>query len=205
MFCILFIQERNPFTDGMMDSGLGRTLSSYDRSKMRSRSEERMSAMPMMPMVSVRSEPLSEPVKMHSNHRARYANYRLKDDSLMDIPIPRGRAFSHSEQYSNYNANNDSERPRIVEKHKPRKENIAENRSAEGTEKSTKLQVPPLNSNRLLPTRNRTKGAILTILSNGEVCIEFIKRRNGMVCREEQYKVRDINGNIEKKCECAYI
>lgn len=194
---VLFIQERNgtsksPFTDGMMDSGLGRTLSSYGRPKMRSRSEERMSTIPMMPMVSVRSEPMSEPIaKMHSNHGARYAQYRLKDDSLM-IPISRGRAFSQSEQYGY----NNSERPRMVEKHKPRKENVVENRSAEGTEKSTKLPVSPLNSNRLQPTRHRTKGAILTILDNGEVCIEFIKRRNSMVCKEERYKNRDINRNI---------
>lgn len=138
-----------------------------------------MSTIPMMPIVSVRSEPMSEPImKMHSNHGARYAQYRPKEDSLMNVPT-RGRAFSQSEQYGY----NDSEKPRMVEKHKPRKENV-ENRSAEGTEKSTKLQVSPLNSNRLQPTRHRTKGAILTILDNGEVCIEFIKRRNGMVCRE---------------------
>lgn len=163
----------------MMDSGLGRTLSSYGRPKIRSRSEERMSTIPM-PMVSVRSEPLSEPIaKVHSNHGARYAHYRIKEDSLMSpISVPRGRAFSQNEQY----VYNHFERPRIMERHKPRKENVAENRSAEGTDKSTKLQVSPLNSNRLQPTRHRTKGAILTILDNGEVCIEFIKRRNGMVC-----------------------
>ncbi|XP_071566402.1 serine/threonine-protein kinase PLK4 [Temnothorax nylanderi] len=177
--------SKNAFTDGMMDSGLGRTLSSYGRPKVRSRSEERMSTTPMMPMVSVRSEPLSEPImKMHL-HGARYAHYRLKEDSLMSIPISRDKAFSQSEQYGVYN---DFERPRMVERHRPRKENIPENRSAEGTEKSTKLQVSPLNSNRLQPTRHRTKGAILTILDNGEVCIEFIKRRNSTekiseVCR----------------------
>ncbi|XP_011880255.1 PREDICTED: serine/threonine-protein kinase PLK4 [Vollenhovia emeryi] len=181
--------SKNPFTDGMMDSGLGRTLSSYDRPKMRSRSEERMSTIPMMPMVSVRSEPLSEPVaKMRTNHRARYAHCRPKEDSLISSPIPRGRAFSQSEQYGAYD---DSERLRAAERHKPRKEVVAENRSAEGTEKKfeTKLQVPPLNSNRLQPTRHRAKNAILTILDNGEVCVEFIrKHRNGMekiteVCR----------------------
>lgn len=178
----------------MMDSGLGRTLSSYGRPKMRSRSEERMSSMPMMPMVSVRSEPVSEPItKMHSNHGARYAHYRPKEDSLMSNPIPCGRAFSHNEQYGVYN---DSERSRMVERHKPRKENIAENRSTKGTEKSTKLQVSPLNSNRLQPTRHRTKGAILTILDTGEVCVEFITRRNGTVCRKKRYKNHDINRNI---------
>ncbi|KYN06911.1 Serine/threonine-protein kinase PLK4 [Cyphomyrmex costatus] len=150
--------SKNPFTD-MMDSGLGKTLSSYGRSKMRSRSEERMSTLPMMPMVN---------------------------DSL--ISISRGRAFLQNEQYGNYNVYNESEKPRLMERHKPRKENIVENRSVDGTEKSTKLQVSSLNSNRLEPKRHRTKNAILTILDNGEVCIEFIKRRNGTerineVCR----------------------
>ncbi|XP_018047045.1 PREDICTED: serine/threonine-protein kinase PLK4 [Atta colombica] len=179
--------SKNPFTN-MVDSGLGRTLSSYGRPKMRSRSEERMSTLPMMPMVSVRSEPLSEPIaKMQSNPNRgmRYANYRPKDDSLIQI---RSRGFSQNEQYGNYNAYNESEKSRLIEKHKPRKENNVENRSAEGTEKSTKLQVLPLNSNRLEPKRHKTKSAILTILDNGEVCIEFIKRRNGTerineVCR----------------------
>lgn len=187
---VSFTQERskNPFTNGMMDSGLGRTLSSYGRPKMRSRSEERMSMTPIMPMmVSVRSEPLSESItKMHSNPRARYVRYHPKEDLLSNL-MQRNRAYSQSEQYGAYN---DSERPRMVERHKPRKENIAENHSAEGTEKNTKLQVPPLNSNRLEPKRHKTKGAILTILDNGEVCIEFIKRRNGMVCKES------INKNI---------
>ncbi|KAG5319316.1 PLK4 kinase, partial [Pseudoatta argentina] len=177
--------NKNPFIN-MVDSGLGQTLSSYGRSKMRSRSEERMSTLPMMPMVSVRSEPLSEPIaKMQSNpnYGMRYANYRPKDDSLIQI---RSRGFSQNEQYDNYNAYNESEK--VVERHKLRKENNVENRNAEGTEKSTKLQVSPLNSNRLEPKRHKTKNAILTILDNGEVCIEFIKRRNGTerineVCR----------------------
>lgn len=176
--------SKNPFTNGMLDSGLGRTLSSYGRPKMRSRSEERMSTIPMMPMVSVRSEPLSESItKMHSNHGARYAHYRPKEDLLISNSKPRHRAYSQSEQYGAYN---DSERPRMVERYKPRKENIAENHSTDGIEKNTKLQVPPLNSNRLEPKRHKTKGAILTILDNREVCIEFIKRRNGTVCKKER-------------------
>lgn len=184
-------RNKNLLSDGMMDSGIGRTFSSDNsRPQMRTRSEERMSS---MPMVSVRSEPLSEPIaKMHSNHGARYANYRPKENSLMSVPMHRNRVQSE-QQYGNRNAcnaYNESERPRIMER-KPRKENIVENtphRGVEETEKSTKLQVEPLNSTRLLPTRHRNKGTILTILDNGEVCLEFIKRRNGMekiseVCR----------------------
>lgn len=37
------------------------------------------------------------------------------------------------------------------------------------------LGVPPLNTLRLLPTRHTTNNAILTILSSGEVVVEFVK------------------------------
>ncbi|KAL0105998.1 hypothetical protein PUN28_016015 [Cardiocondyla obscurior] len=180
--------SKNSFTNGMMDSGLGRTLSSYGRPKLQSRSEERMFTTPMMPTVSSRSDPLSEPVtKMYSNYGAKYGahlHYKLKED-LSPIPVSRSRAILLSEQYR---ICSDFERQRMVEEHNPKKENLAENRSADVPEKSKELKVPPLNSNRLQPTRHRTKGAILTILDDGYVCIEFIKRRNGMekineVCR----------------------
>lgn len=39
----------------------------------------------------------------------------------------------------------------------------------------TKLSVPPINSDRLLPTRFKTKTAILSILQYGEVVVELIK------------------------------
>lgn len=40
---------------------------------------------------------------------------------------------------------------------------------------SQKLSVPPLKSERLLPTRFKTKNAILSILAQGEVVVEMIK------------------------------
>lgn len=188
--------SKDLLTDGMMDSGLGRTLSSYGRSKMRSRSEERTSTTPIMPMVSVRSEAFSEPIaKIQSNHRARCRNYSAKEDSvLMGIPISRSKVFSQNEQYKNYNECDDLERQKMTERHnKPRKEKSMENHNAEETE-SAKLQVPPLNSNRLQPTRHRTNNAILTILDNGEVCIEFVRRKNGRVCIKKQYKNHNKSG-----------
>ncbi|XP_072745822.1 serine/threonine-protein kinase PLK4-like [Anoplolepis gracilipes] len=175
--------SKDLLTDGMMDSGLGRTLSSSGRSKLRSRSEERTSTTPIMPMVSLRSEALSEPIaKMQLNYRARYRNYNAKEDSvLIGIPISRSKMFSQNEQYNNCNEYDDLERQKMTEKHKPRKEKSVENHNMERTEENAKLQVPPLNSNRLQPTRHRTNNAILTILDNGEVCIEFVKRRHGKV------------------------
>ena len=46
----------------------------------------------------------------------------------------------------------------------------------------------PLNSKRLKPMRQRTKNAILSILQDSEVCVEFLKTRHGIekvvdVCR----------------------
>lgn len=179
-------------SDGIMDSGLGRTLSSYGRPKIRSRSEERMSTMPMMPLISMRSEALSEPIaRVHSYHRMRYVNNCTKEDSvLMDVPLPRAKIFPMHNvgQCGSRNACEDIERQKAaMERHKPRREKSAEKQNAEKNEAATRLQVSPLNSNRLQPTRHRTKNAILTILDNGEVCIEFIKRRNGAVCKEYIY------------------
>lgn len=39
------------------------------------------------------------------------------------------------------------------------------------------LGVPPLCTARLLPTRHCTKNAILSLLENGDVCIEFVKHK----------------------------
>ncbi|XP_071452732.1 serine/threonine-protein kinase PLK4 [Hetaerina americana] len=39
--------------------------------------------------------------------------------------------------------------------------------------------ISPISTCRLQPTRHRTKNAVLSILEFGEVCIEFVKKRNG--------------------------
>lgn len=175
--------------DGMVDSGVGRTLSSYGRPRMRSRSEEKMSTMPIMPnglgpMISTRSEALSEPITNTYSHKTN--DYHSKEASVLTgiPPPPQSRIFSQSEQYSGCDVYEE------IDKHKNdryRKREKVEN-CFEGTEDGGKLQVPPLSSERLQPTRHRTKNAILTILDHGEVCIEFIKRRGGVekvseVCR----------------------
>lgn len=57
-------------------------------------------------------------------------------------------------------------------------------------EKSRSLSsmTPPLSTDRLKPTRQRTKNAVCSILEQGEVCLEFIRLRGGVerivdVCR----------------------
>lgn len=53
-------------------------------------------------------------------------------------------------------------------------------------EKPKNTPLEPFCSKRLLPTRHQTKNAVLSILKDGEVCIEFIKKRGpfkkDMVC-----------------------
>lgn len=51
-----------------------------------------------------------------------------------------------------------------------------------------KIDVAPFNTNRLLPTRHRTKNAILSILLSGEVVIEFIKYK----IKYDEYRVVDV-------------
>ncbi|CAI9541425.1 unnamed protein product, partial [Staurois parvus] len=38
--------------------------------------------------------------------------------------------------------------------------------------------VPPLNSERLKPIRQKTKNAVVSVLDTGEVCMEFLKEQN---------------------------
>ncbi|XP_034480295.1 serine/threonine-protein kinase PLK4 [Drosophila innubila] len=49
-----------------------------------------------------------------------------------------------------------------------------------GRENKERISVPPLNTLRLQPTRYKTKNAIMSILANGEVVIEFIKCKSKM-------------------------
>ncbi|XP_031844945.1 polo like kinase SAK isoform X2 [Nomia melanderi] len=177
--------------EGMIDSGLGRTLSSYGRPRMRSKSEERTSTMPILsnglgPMFSARSEAMSEPIAKTHSHKTSGINYHRKQNFVLAgiPPPPQSRIFSQNEHYSGCDAYEDVDRyknDKYKKKEKPES-------CFEGSEHGEKLQVPPLSSERLQPTRHRTKNAILTILDHGEVCIEFIKRRNGVekvgeVCR----------------------
>ncbi|XP_055903929.1 serine/threonine-protein kinase PLK4 [Eupeodes corollae] len=51
-----------------------------------------------------------------------------------------------------------------------------------------KISVPPLNTERLLPTRHKTKNAIMSILKSGEVVIEFVKYKS----RVQEDRITDI-------------
>lgn len=174
---------------GIVDSGVGRTLSSYGRPRMRCRSEERRPSTPIMsnalgPMFSTKSDPSSEPIVRTHSHKTNGIDYHIKQSSVLTgIPLTsQSKVFSQYEHSCNMHQD--------VDKHKTdryRKKEKAEN-CLENTENGGKLQVSPLSSKRLQPTRHKTKTAIFTILDTGEVCVELIKRRNGVekineVCR----------------------
>lgn len=62
------------------------------------------------------------------------------------------------------------------------------NKHSTKAKSNTKLTGPPLNSNRLLPTRFKTKTAILSILPLGEVVVELIKFKE----KYNEYRVVDV-------------
>ncbi|KAJ8934369.1 hypothetical protein NQ314_013410 [Rhamnusium bicolor] len=66
--------------------------------------------------------------------------------------------------------------------------------NVENIPRSQNLFQAQLCSKRLLPTRHQTKNAILSILEDGEVCIEFIKKR-GHLKREMVCEVMKISSD----------
>ncbi|OXU23422.1 hypothetical protein TSAR_006105 [Trichomalopsis sarcophagae] len=194
------------FSGDNVDSGLGRTLSSCGRPRdhgLRSRSLERPNNTQMHyngfgTAVSARSEPLIEPsTSIRGSYHLGYSGHeqRDKEDSvLMGIPLPppprngfRQSQCETSPVSSRHQRNDEAQEEAAAVRgrsgHRHKEDNDESEEAA-----SAKLSVPPLSSVRLQPTRHRTKSAILTILSNGEVCIEFIKKKNnieriGEVCR----------------------
>lgn len=169
------------------DSGVGRTMSSCSHPRLRSRSEERLPNFPNSLGPSPTSAPTarSEPyydytTDVQPSYRVQANSYSQNSNSVLTgIPQPpQSRLFSMSEQQSNYDGQWGEENQRGDKQQRKNREK----RQTEGEDEgSNKLPVLPLNSIRLQATRHRTKNAILTILDNGEVCIEFIKRRNGKV------------------------
>ncbi|XP_063987432.1 serine/threonine-protein kinase PLK4 [Diachasmimorpha longicaudata] len=174
--------------DVMIDSGLGRTLSSCGRvPRLRSRSEERASTAPALitplgPQFSARSDPTTDPITLshHSNARARHIDCPPENSVLSGIIPPGSRVIPQnvqSSQRSGYSCN------KLGDERQKRRENPVPSRDNPplDPEPQVKLQIPPLNTQRLLPVRHRTKNFILTILDNGEVCIEFLRKKNNSV------------------------
>ncbi|XP_046626383.1 serine/threonine-protein kinase PLK4 isoform X1 [Neodiprion virginianus] len=180
------------------DSGVGRTMSSCSHPRLRSRSEERLPNFPASlgrcptPTPTARSEPYYDYITdVQPSYKAKPNNYSQNNNSVLTgIPQPpRSRMFSMSEQQSNYDIQWGEDNEKVDKQHRKNRERKQTEGEDEG---SNKLSLSPLNSIRLQATRHRTKNAVLTILDNGEVCIEFIKRRNG---KEKVSEVCRISGD----------
>ncbi|XP_015184003.1 PREDICTED: serine/threonine-protein kinase PLK4 isoform X2 [Polistes dominula] len=193
-------QVRELLGECMIDSGVGKTLSSYSQARIRSHSEERLCTTPMLSSgfgpfsasaISAKSKATSEPItKMRSLQKRQLMDQFPKIDSVFyDMSPPQSsRILSQNVQHSDCESCCESRRQKVVEKQRRKKKSSEHLCNGEGNEEVAKLQVPRLSTERLQPTRHKSKTAILTILENGEVCIEFIKRRNGVekideVCR----------------------
>ncbi|XP_023248429.1 serine/threonine-protein kinase PLK4 isoform X2 [Copidosoma floridanum] len=194
-----------------IDSGLGRTLSSCGRPRMRSRSEERPSNSIHMMSNNTRATVLSEPLmelnsSTHGSHQFRYSDHQQyqEDSVLSGIPAPPPPRSSQVQlsHYSDPSTSGSRHQRRDVEteasvaaaeaaavvRARSGHRQIEENERDKSEGVVEKLEVPPLSTLRLQPTRHPTKNAVFTISSNGEVCVEFFKRRNNIdriieVCR----------------------
>ncbi|XP_066429864.1 serine/threonine-protein kinase PLK4 isoform X1 [Eleutherodactylus coqui] len=60
---------------------------------------------------------------------------------------------------------------------------------------SLKSIIPPLNSERLKPIRQKTKNAVVSILDTGDVCMEFLKEQNSQERVKEVLRV-SCDGNL---------
>ncbi|KAK0176155.1 hypothetical protein PV328_000320 [Microctonus aethiopoides] len=176
--------------DLQVDSGLGRTLSSLGRMpRLRSRSEERMSmAPPPGSHFTARSDPTNIRISRKNNNPQNNFGYREKHTDfcheqtsvLSGIPPPPlSRILSQGSHHTVHDDARKVNEREISDRNKRHEQVIVNHQCVKEAEENIKIQIPPFNSERLLPTRHRTKNAVLTILENGEVCIEFLKKKNG--------------------------
>lgn len=162
------------------DSGLGssgRISCASGQMRLRSRSEERTSCAPLLSNFSygrgTTASATSEPIT--KNRLKRSDSCQMKNSVLAGIPLPpKSRIFS---QFENGSGIIQEKRKVQLSQKQKRKERLSEDVGESDQNSSNKLSVPPLNSHRLPPNRHKTKKGFFTILENGEVCIEFLKKK----------------------------
>lgn len=104
------------------------------------------------------------------------AQYLIHRDGLADKQPMRsnnaiyGNAFAHQREHGNQENQNTPVNGQRFQHILPKPQNCILNGL-----RAEKISVPPLSSMRLMPTRHKTRSAILTILSLGEVVVELIK------------------------------
>ncbi|KAL7734495.1 hypothetical protein ACLKA6_010814 [Drosophila palustris] len=139
------------------DSGIVTFASNDSKNSHRLRSVEQQSTQNMLPQIQ-------EEYGYYQEQRDKYAKQAPFDNTDMDWQ----RMENGAQQNGNFLAHST---PTISP-------GLAIRNA--GRENKERISVPPLNTLRLQPTRYKTKNAIMSIVANGEVVIEFIKCKSKM-------------------------
>ncbi|XP_014248739.1 serine/threonine-protein kinase PLK4 isoform X2 [Cimex lectularius] len=194
----------------LMDSGMGTmstksTRSSYS-SRYRSRSEDREKRRqalqaPALPTVRDEELDLVNKTSKSLSLRGNGCSMVSKTGSTMGSRMAQHQSKMHSNNYALTMSGNqpllDFFGNPISQKAVPneRKEPVSSIKREENQTEPVELGVPPLKTNRLQPTRHKTKTAILSLLDNGEVCIELLKRKGGSKAEERVVDVCRISND----------
>lgn len=173
------------------DSGVDTFSSGSKTSRYRSQSEDRSTISrkipsPLSHQRTTTSDPSVNPIILTNNliNRQQYCDNSSQNTRILSgiSHYNQSRTLSSSQsshERTDYHENSDNKKWKspVIGTSTPRQPGITQ-----------KLGITPLNSERLLPTRHKTKNAILTILETGEVSIEFLKKVNNIdriheVCR----------------------
>ncbi|TDG42085.1 hypothetical protein AWZ03_011487 [Drosophila navojoa] len=143
------------------DSGIVTFASNDSKNSQRLRSVEQQSMPQMLPQIQ------EEFGYYQENQKPKYAAFRLGSTESVDNSDMDWQRMGPNTQKGNFLVHST---PSLGPAPAP----------AEVKANNEHISVPPLNTLRLQPTRYKTKNAIMSIVANGEVVIEFIKCKSRM-------------------------
>ncbi|XP_012155666.1 serine/threonine-protein kinase PLK4 isoform X2 [Ceratitis capitata] len=122
------------------------------------------------------STPHSMDIEWHSSGSGNYKDLPTAPQYALKNYFPVPRPFSENGE-NEYLAVDKHNCLPPMSNHSVAKDKVAR-KSQENKNAEDRISVPPLNTERLLPTRYKTKNAIMSILIGGEVTLEFIKYKS---------------------------
>ncbi|EDW18870.1 uncharacterized protein Dmoj_GI13469 [Drosophila mojavensis] len=143
------------------DSGIVTFASNDSKNSQRLRSVEQQSMQQMLPQIQ------EEFGYYQENQKPKYAAFRLGSTEAVDNSDMDWQRMGPNTQKGNFLVHST---PSLAPAPVP----------ADVKANNEHISVPPLNTLRLQPTRYKTKNAIMSIVANGEVVIEFIKCKSRM-------------------------
>ncbi|KAF7994963.1 hypothetical protein HCN44_004435 [Aphidius gifuensis] len=159
--------SRTMSADG--DSGLGNTLSSSSATTM----SQRLSSPREHQQIMTNNSSIAPIITTNiSNYNYRHPNSSSNNNNNNNTKLS---DIFHS---NNSNINNNNQ---------PWNNNIYLTSTPRPPDTTEKTLLTPINSERLAPTRHKTRNAILTILKNGEICIELLKKH-----RDQTEKIHEV-------------